>query len=302
MSLSATPKAPGLRTAPTKRTQDTPIHDLLHRNISISVIVPSFNRAHTLPRAIDSVLSQTRPADEIIIVDDGSDDGTAELLHRHYPRVRLLQQRNQGVSAARNRGIEAATGEWIALLDSDDAWLPGKLEAQLQALEAEPAVRLCHTEEIWIRNGTRVNQKHRHAKSGGWIFRDCLPLCVISPSATLLHRSLLAEIGGFDEDLPACEDYDLWLRICSVEPVVFVETPQIRKYGGHDDQLSRKHWGMDRFRIQALEKIIGSGTLAPDDQAATCSMLAQKARIFAAGARKRGNLELAECYESKLIL
>ena len=267
--------------------------------MTISVIVPTFNRVHTLPRAIDSVLRQTRPADEIIVVDDGSEDGTAELLHRHYPQIRNLQQNNQGVSAARNRGIRQAKGEWIALLDSDDAWLPGKLEAQLRALEAEPAARLCHTEEVWIRNGKRVNQKDRHAKSGGWIFRNCLPLCVISPSAALLHRSLLDEIGEFDEGLPACEDYDLWLRICSVEPVVFVETPQIEKYGGHDDQLSRKHWGMDRFRIQALQKIIGSGRLTPGDLAAACSVLADKAAIFAAGARKRGKLQLAQCYELK---
>jgi len=267
--------------------------------MTISVIVPTFNRVHTLPRAIDSVLRQTRPADEIIVVDDGSEDGTAELLHRHYPQIRNLQQNNQGVSAARNRGIRQANGEWIALLDSDDAWLPGKLEAQLRALEAEPAARLCHTEEVWIRNGKRVNQKDRHAKSGGWIFRNCLPLCVISPSAALLHRSLLDEIGEFDEGLPACEDYDLWLRICSVEPVVFVETPQIEKYGGHDDQLSRKHWGMDRFRIQALQKIIGSGRLTPGDLAAACSVLADKAAIFAAGARKRGKLQLAQCYELK---
>ena len=279
--------------------QDTLISRLLHCNMTISVIIPTFNRAHTLSRAIDSVLLQTRPADEVIVVDDGSEDGTTDLLRGKYPQVRHLFQCNQGVSAARNRGIEQTAGEWIALLDSDDAWLPGKLEAQLQALAAEPSARLCHTEEIWIRNGTRVNQKLRHAKAGGWIFGDCLPLCVISPSAALLHRSLLDEIGGFDEDLPACEDYDLWLRICSVEPVVFVETPQIQKYGGHDDQLSRKHWGMDRFRIQALEKIIGSGTLAPDDLAAACSVLAEKARIFASGARKRGNLELAQRYESK---
>jgi glycosyltransferase involved in cell wall biosynthesis len=203
------------------------------------------------------------------------------------------------VSRARNLGIATARGDWIALLDSDDAWLPGKLDAQCATLREHPGVRLCHTEEIWIRRGRRVNQMHKHTKSGGYIFRACLPRCAISPSASLLHRSLLKEAGPFDEDLPACEDYDLWLRVCAREAVAFVPTPQIEKYGGHDDQLSRRHWGMDRFRIRALEKIIGSGFLNAGDRSAACATLGEKAGILAAGARKRGNLTRADYYESK---
>jgi hypothetical protein len=106
-------------------------------------------------------------------------------------------------------------------------------------------------------------------------------------------------MGAFDEDLPACEDYDLWLRICASEPVAFVTTPQIGKFGGHADQLSRKHWGMDRFRVRALEKIIHSDRLAVDDRAAARGMLIHKAGILATGARKRGNPQQAEHYESK---
>jgi len=265
----------------------------------ISVIVPTFNRAHTLPRTLDSILCQSLPATEVIVVDDGSQDDTEDLVRRRYPQVRYLRQSNTGVSSARNRGINAANGDWIAFLDSDDAWLPDKLAAQRAALSEYPNRRLCHTQEIWIRHGRRVNQMDKHAKSGGYIFRACLPRCVISPSAALLHRSLFDELGIFDEDLPACEDYDLWLRICATEPVAFVPEPRIRKDGGHSDQLSRKHWGMDRFRVRALEKIIDSGRLDAGDRAAACAILVRKAGILAAGARKRGHVERAAYYESK---
>jgi glycosyltransferase involved in cell wall biosynthesis len=266
--------------------------------MKISVIIPTHNRAGLLPRALDSVLVQTLAPLEIILVDDGSTDGTEALMDGRYPCVRYLKQANRGVSAARNHGIAEARGEWIALLDSDDAWLPGKLAAQREALAAEPGHRLCHTEEIWIRNGRRVNAMRKHAKVGGRIFRQCLPLCVISPSSALIHRGLFEQLGGFDEQLPACEDYDLWLRICAGEPVLFVAEPQIAKHGGHADQLSRRHWGMDRFRVRALEKIIGSGRLGAGDREAAIEMLVRKAGILAAGAEKRGNEERAGEYRA----
>ena len=262
----------------------------------ISVIIPTHNRRHTLPRALDSVLAQQRPADEIIVIDDGSSDGTAAMVARDYPRVRLIVQPNAGVSAARNRGIAAARRRWIALLDSDDAWLPHKFDAQIRALAAHPDLRLCHTEEIWMRNGRRVNAMKKHAKRGGHIFLDALPLCVISPSSALIRRDLFDEVGLFDEALPACEDYDLWLRICAREAVAFVPTPQIVKYGGHEDQLSRRHWGMDRFRVRALQKILDTGTLSEAYRHEAGRMLGVKAKILAQGAEKRGKHEMARDY------
>jgi glycosyltransferase involved in cell wall biosynthesis len=262
----------------------------------ISVIIPTFNRIETLPRALDSVLSQTRPADEVIVVDDGSTDGSGELVERKYPQCRLISQSNSGVSSARNLGITAAIGTWIALLDSDDAWHPKKLEKQADALDQSRHLRICHTEEIWIRNGKRVNAMKKHAKSGGKIFQRCLPLCVISPSAVLLHRTLFNDYGLFDETLPACEDYDLWLRLCAHEEVCFLPEPLTIKYGGHEDQLSHKHWGMDRFRVQALEKLVASDELSESDQAASLRTLVEKCSILSQGATKRGNLERANHY------
>lgn len=262
----------------------------------ISVIIPTLNRAMTLPRALDSVYAQTRLAEEVIVVDDGSVDGTREMLAERYPACRYLHQQNQGVSSARNLGISQASGEWIALLDSDDAWKPEKLALQTQALAEHRHLRLCHTEEIWIRNGIRVNAMHKHAKGGGRIFQQCLARCLISPSSVLLHRSLFEQYGLFDIGLPACEDYDLWLRLCAHEEVLFIEKALTIKHGGHEDQLSRRHWGMDRFRVAALEKLLKSTSLNEPDRQAALRTLIHKAGILAQGAEKRGKSERAHHY------
>jgi glycosyltransferase involved in cell wall biosynthesis len=264
--------------------------------MNISVIIPSFNRAHTLARAIESVLAQSLPADEIILIDDGSRDET-QALAQTFPKVTYLMQPNQGVSSARNKGILQAKGNWIALLDSDDEWLPDKLKQQCQLLSQQPKHRLCHGNELWVHNGQHLNQMAKHQKYGGHIFEKCLPLCAISPSAALIQKDLLLEVGLFDTELPACEDYDLWLKICAKEAVLFVEEPVLKKYGGHDDQLSKKHWGMDRFRIKALYNILQSGQLTPDQQHAAKTVLIKKATLFAKGARKRNRLEDAQYYE-----
>lgn len=258
---------------------------------SVSVLIPTFNRRNTIKRAIDSVLSQTLAADEIIVIDDGSTDDTAEMLQQDYPELVLLIQENKGVSSARNTGIKKARSEWIALLDSDDEWHPEKLEKQLSHLRKKPEHLLVHTDEIWMRNGVRVNQMKKHKKYGGHIFQHCLPLCAISPSSALIHSSIFETVGLFDEALPVCEDYDMWLRICSRHPVLFVDEKLITKYGGHDDQLSRKLWGMDRFRIRAIEKILGEDVLYEANREAAISMLKKKVDIYLEGAEKHGNKE-----------
>ncbi len=264
---------------------------------SVSIIIPTFNRRECLRRALNSVYQQHFSDFEVIVVDDGSSDGTEQMIRTHYPQLIYMYQDNSGVSSARNTGLHHARSEWIAFLDSDDEWLAEKLQRQMQLLEQNPVAKVCHSEEIWIRNGVRVNQMKKHAKTGGWIFQQCLPLCAMSPSSILIHRSVFDEVGEFDTDLPACEDYDLWLRISAKYPVLYIEQPLIKKYGGHDDQLSRKYWGMDRYRIIALEKIIKQQDLPQKNREQAIAMLLKKARIFQQGAIKRGKVETVAEYQ-----
>jgi glycosyltransferase involved in cell wall biosynthesis len=179
----------------------------------VSVVIPTYNRLPTVKDAIESVLNQTYRDFEFWVVDDGSTDGTGEALRTFGDKVKYVSQNNRGVSAARNLGLRISRGKYLAFLDSDDLWEPQKLEIQVKCMEENPQFPLCYTDEVWIRGGTRVNPKKKHAKYSGWIFEKCLPLCIISPSSALMKRSLFDEIGGFDETLPVCEDYDLWLRV-----------------------------------------------------------------------------------------
>ena len=266
----------------------------------ISAIIPTFNRAHLLPRAVDSILSQTLPPHSVIIVDDGSTDGTEKLIKKNYPEIKYLKQDNLGVSAARNAGITATSCEWLAFLDSDDEWLPEKLARQMEALNLAPAMKICHSDEIWIRNGKRVNPLKKHSKSGGWMFKKALPICCISPSSAMIHRSVFDNVGLFEESLPACEDYDLWLRVTSSYPVLYISEKLVVKHGGHQNQLSEKYWGMDRFRIQALENIILSGNLSDENLNDAKQMLQEKTKIFSNGARKRGRTAEAEKCEQRM--
>ena len=244
-----------------------------------------------------SVLDQSLQPFEIIVIDDGSTDDTGLMLRTEFPTIRTIYQSNQGVSSARNTGIHASTGDWVALLDSDDEWLPNKLEQQTRALKQESDYKICHTEEIWIRNGMRVNLSKQYQKKEGWIFNDCLPLCAISPSTVIIHRSVFEDRGVFDLELPVCEDYDLWLRITAKYPVLLIADAQIKKYGGHADQLSQQLWGMDRFRIQALRKIIESGQLSSEQRLAAKDMLIKKAQIYLMGLSKRGKADEAVHYQ-----
>jgi len=270
--------------------------------LQISVIIPVYNREQSLGRALDSVLKQSSAADEIIVIDDGSNDQSARLVEQHYPQAKLIQQHNKGVSAARNSGIRAARFDWVALLDSDDEWLPDKLAMIRQAHREHSNEVLFHSDEIWIRNGVRVNPMNKHRKAGGYIFKHCLPLCVISPSAAVMQRSLFEKIGLFNESLPACEDYDLWLRLCHLYPVFYIDQPLIIKYGGHPDQLSRKYWGMDRFRILALNDLIQQNTLNADYKILTRNMLIKKCRILTQGATKHNNQQVLDQFKPILEL
>ena len=257
--------------------------------LDVSVIIPVLNRSELLKRALDSVFSQSLPPRQVIVVDDGSTDDTIELLRSNYSStVSAISQENAGVSRARNVGISASSHEWIAFLDSDDEWHSRKLEMQVDFLTQNPEYQICHSDEIWIRKGIRVNPKRYHAKSGGWIFSKCLPLCAISPSAVIVNRTVFSDVGLFDEELPVCEDYDMWLRVTSKYPVGFVDEHLVIKYGGHEDQLSRAYPAMDRFRIRALLKLLQSDTLSKNYRKLTIEVLIKKLSIYINGARRRG--------------
>ena len=265
--------------------------------MNISVIIPTYNRQHQLSRSLDSVLAQTRPADEIIVVDDGSNDETKKLIRENYPQVHYLYQDNKGVSACRNYGIRSATGDWLAFLDSDDEWLPNKLEVQMAALLDHPEYQIAHTNEHWLRNGRLKNQQEKHRKYGGYIFRHCLPLCIISPSSVIIHRSVFDRIGLFDTAMTVCEDYDMWLRISCRYTVLYIDEPLIIKHGGHADQLSQKYRGMDRYRIRAIQKVLESGLLSAEDRSAASAELQEKISIYLTGARKHGNTSCVDEFE-----
>jgi len=260
----------------------------------VSVIIPTYNRAHILREAIDSVLSQKYNNLELMVVDDGSTDETKEVVSWYIPRLTYIYQERQGVSAARNRGIDLARGNYLAFLDSDDLWLPNKLYLQMEFMENNPKALICYTEEIWIRRGVRVNPMKKHKKYSGMIFEHCLPLCTISPSSALITRSLLKEIGGFDEGLKVCEDYDLWLRISARYPIYLIDTPLIIKRGGHADQLSKKMNGQDHFRIKALVKLLKDNCLSPHQRELAWKELKRKCEIYGKGCIKRGREEEGE--------
>jgi glycosyltransferase involved in cell wall biosynthesis len=261
----------------------------------ISVIIPTYNRGWIIKEAIDSVMAQNYRDFELIIVDDGSTDNTSDILNSYHGDILVFRQENRGVSAARNRGIVEASGRFIAFLDSDDLWLPQKLFRQVEFFNKNPDAKICQTEETWIRNGVRVNPKRKHKKPCGMIFEPSLALCLISPSAVMIRRSLFEKVGGFDETLPACEDYDLWLRISCRYPVYLIETPLIIKRGGHNDQLSASP-GLDKFRIKSLNRIIESNLLSKSQYRAAVKTLRQKCMIYSAGCRKRGREDEALYY------
>lgn len=271
-----------------------PPRELINVVPLVSVIIPTFNRARVLGRAIASVMAQTFSDYELIVVDDGSADDTGEVVSRLGGRARFIRQDNRGVSSARNTGIRASRGDLIAFLDSDDEWLPSKLEKQVSLYSRGHFI--CHTDEIWYRDGILVRQKAIHRKQGGRFFERALERCLISPSAVVISRCLLDTVGWFDEDLPAAEDYDLWLRITAFHEVSFVPEPLVIKHGGCENQLSEITPAIDRYRIRAMEKILLDARLSEPYREAAIRELIRKCGIVAEGCIKRGKKEEAEAY------
>jgi len=268
----------------------------------ISVIIPTYNRASFIGEAIRSVLQQDyflrRPPAhrlELLIIDDGSEDGTAEEIRSFGDRLSYHPFPHRGVSAARNAGLRLCRGEFVAFLDSDDLWKKKKISAQMDFLIGNPEAVACYTEEVWFRNGRHLNPRQKHKKFSGWIFDRFLPLCLLSLSSCLFRRRVFDEIGGFDEELPACEDYDFGIRLAQKYPLYLIPTPLIVKRGGHPGQLSHQFWGMDRFRVHALEKAL-SLDLTEEQSLLVRAELVRKSGILVKGFEKRKNAPQALRY------
>jgi GT2 family glycosyltransferase/nucleoside phosphorylase len=260
------------------------LHHLFLPSLSISVIIPTYNRSKNTMAAIESVRNQSHRPNEIIVVDDGSEpafecDGSPIHL------IRLNE--NRGVSHARNVGIKHAASEWLAFLDSDDVWHTNHLASMANYLRLNSLCRWVQTDEHWIRNGTHFNKKAYHKKPVGWAFEPSLNRCLVSPSAVIIHRSLFDWHGVFDEHLAVCEDYDLWLRFLRYVPVGFSAEVSMTKFGGHADQLSTMFPAMDKFRLTALMKQ-WANPWPNIDRNGLISVIKQKCNILKQGALKRG--------------
>jgi glycosyltransferase involved in cell wall biosynthesis len=269
----------------------------------ISVIIPTYNRARYLKEALYSVLNQDYFSNalgsdlyELIVIDDGSTDSTRSVVDSVGKEIKYTFQPHKGVSSARNLGLKLSKGDFIAFLDSDDLWKEEKIRLQMKYIKAHTEAVVCCTQEIWIRNGVFVNQRKKHRKHSGWIFDKVLPLCLLSLSSALFRRRLFDEIGRFDEDLPACEDYDLGIRLAHKYPIYFLDEALIIKRGGHEDQLSKKYWGMDRFRVRALEKALTLNLSEKQEWLVKKEML-KKCRILIKGFEKRRKISEASAYK-----
>ncbi len=265
--------------------------------MNISVIIPTYNRYKVLKRAIESVLAQKYKPKELIIIDDGSIDETPTI-KEIFPQIKYFYQKNAGVSSARNLGIEKSTSKWIAFLDSDDAWHPNKLQEHLTFHKQHPEMQMSYTDENWIRDGVEVKIPKKFKKFGGEIFSECLSHCIIAPSATLLHKDLIEKVGNFDESLEVCEDYDLWLRVAIENKIGLIDKKLIIKYGGDKDQLSMKYWGMDRFRVLSLEKLLKNSSHSKYE--IILQTLIEKYILLLKGAIKYDRISQVKIYEQKI--
>ena len=265
----------------------------------VSVIIPTFNRAEVVSRAVNSVLNQTFKDFECIVVDDGSTDETDSVLRRFADKIKVVKTENRGVSAARNLGAKLAAGKYIAFLDSDDEWKPQKLQKQFDFMQ-KSGFRISQTDETWVRNGKFVNKSVKYIRPSGDIFYNCLEVCAVTPSSVMMERGLFFEYGGFDETIPVCEDYDLWLRMSLKERFGLIDEPLIIKYGGNADQLSNSAC-LDKYRIISLFNMLhGNAALSDEEKKAICEVLAKKVEIYSSGAKKRGKFDEAQWAEGLL--
>ncbi|AEJ60375.1 glycosyl transferase family 2 [Spirochaeta thermophila DSM 6578] len=265
----------------------------------VSVVIPVHNRASLLEEALASVVRQTWRDLEVIVVDDGSEDGSAEVGERRGARVvRMAHCGRPG--KVRNVGVEHARGDLVAFLDSDDLWEPEKLSRQMAVWEgrAGEGIPLVHAREVWMRKGRIVSQAGQVHRREGDVFPWAVRKCIIGPSTVLMERRVFEDLGGFREDLEIAEDYEFWLRLTDRYPVAYLDEPVVVKRAGDWEQLSEKYGHIEVFRIMALKPLVDEDVFLPEHRGVAREELLRKCEVHARGARKRGRMEEAERFLS----
>jgi len=266
--------------------------------MKITVIIPTHNREKLLAKTLESVLNQTVKADEIIIIDDGSTDDTKALILQYdNDTIKYIYQKNNGVSSARNHGIHLASNEWLCFLDSDDIWELNKLEKQIQFHNENEHILFSHTDELWMFNQKIINQKKHQLKPSGFCFEENIPNTLIGASTVMIHKKVLKDVGYFDEQLIACEDYDLWLRILHKYELGLINQKLIIKVAGHEKQLSFTTKLMDTYRIKALQKHLDS-----EYKNILLTEIIKKCDILIKGAIKHNNEQIRDYYSKLKML
>lgn len=226
--------------------------------MKVSVIVPTYNRAHIITEAIDSILNQTFKDFELIIVDNYSSDNTESVVKSYSDkRIRYFKNQNNGlVSINRNYGIKKSCGEYIAFLDDDDLWLPEKLEKQVELLDLNKELGLVYSDIYIIGSNGDLRENtyfHRIKPTRGNAFNELLQGNFIPMLTVVIRREVLDKVGGFNPRYKICQDYDLWLRIAEHYPVDFIEDP-LAKYRVHSESSSQKNTALSyREGLQIIE-------------------------------------------------
>ena len=249
----------------------------------ISVVIPTYNRKDFVVKAIESVLNQSRKVGEIIVIDDGSTDNTAQLL-KNFHEITYIYQNNSGVSSARNSGIRASSGDWIAFLDSDDVWQVDKIALQKKFHEDNPHILISHTDEEWIRDNKKINKPKKFEKFGGDIFERSLDYTTIGTSTLMVKKDIFDEVGVYDESLVACEDFDIFLRIAQKYEFGYLDKKLTKKIAGHTGQLSFETQFLDLYRVKSLLKF--------HENKRVKRVIEQKVEVLKNGAKKHNNSAL----------
>jgi glycosyltransferase involved in cell wall biosynthesis len=229
--------------------------------VRVTVALTVYNAAWCVTRALDSVMGQSRPADEVLVTDDGSTDETVALIESRYgSRVRVLRLEHGGLTRSRRAAVEAARSEWVALLDADDWWEPGKLERQVAFLDRHPEVRWCGTDGEYVseQGVIRASWLSDYFEPVRTLTGDLLPAlverCFPLVSSMMIERGTYAAVGGYDLGVPYSQDYDLWLRLAARHPGAMLAEPLIH-YWSSPRQLSRRYEERDRDDLELMRRV-----------------------------------------------